>query len=745
MSVQRDLSVGAAPLDAPLPDEPPLRLQELDLRDGLFAGADLADADLSHATLAAADLRGAVLRGARLRRADLTLALLEGADLRGADLSGADLSGADLRGARLDGADLAGAELAWTRLQGARGLAPDVLLQARRGNPAGSVDATGESEPIAGVQAFRRGQAAHAAGQLGVAERHLKLALRWVPDSGAAWWALGAVQLDRGEPERAARCWRAALAGEPDADRARVDLAVLALATGDLAGARHDLATLTDRHPDAPWLALACAALANEDAAACVAALQVRVGDSPAVRWFRAAPQRSVVRPAPVERVRFDDPAWDAAERADLEAVLQQRRQTDWVWHGAIGRALQIGALDLAFRAEQRLQAIAPDQRLWGLELKHLDVTAHAFEALVYTRVGGLGAVQSVRWVALGAHGPTARIESATVGDGGRHVTWGKRWHGASRPPASVAYTHRAAQCVQALGLPTGLPLHDAAGADALPFAGDLLCLYTDLGGVPVAEHDLDVGLAERIGAWLGRMHRGTAHLALGPRPRAGLRTGTRTLRAADPAAAWRQALAADPVSLALFDRHPLGPRLLPLLQATARRLRGVLPGCVPGLVHGDLGPGNIIRLDGDARSGAAGGLGGLGVVDWDLCDLDVVVFDLARCLDLWTVRWPAEAGLPVEVRDAAFCGLVRGYASERPLLRAERAALPVLVAASRVDLDATVLPMCAGLEPEVADPVLARQLTRLSRAAAGAPELAERLREALDGAAGVAVLRSGD
>jgi hypothetical protein len=46
-------------------------------------------------------------------------------------------------------------------------------------------------------------------------------------------------------------------------------------------------------------------------------------------------------------------------------------------------------------------------------------------------------------------------------------------------------------------------------------------------------------------------------------------------------------------------------------------------------------------------------------------------------------------------------------------------------VAASRVDLDAGVLPVCVRLEGEVLEPVLARGVVRLARAVAGAAELA--------------------
>lgn len=101
----------------------------LDLRDTIFAGADLIGANLSYANLGGADLRGADLRGAILRgvdlrgailsKADLRRAILSGATLSEADVSGAYLSEADLRGAALNRADLHGATLYKANLRGA--------------------------------------------------------------------------------------------------------------------------------------------------------------------------------------------------------------------------------------------------------------------------------------------------------------------------------------------------------------------------------------------------------------------------------------------------------------------------------------------------------------------------------------------------------------------------------------------------------------------------------------------------
>ena len=133
------------------------------------------------------------------------------------------------------------------------------------------------------------------------------------------------------------------------------------------------------------------------------------------------------------------------------------------------------------------------------------------------------------------------------------------------------------------------------------------------------------------------------------------------------------------------------------------------------GLCHGDFGAGNVLF---DGEDG--------GVIDWELCDRDLWVWDLARCIDRLGVHW--SLGRPVELRANVVEALVSAYDSFNPLNDAERMALPLLVAASRVDLDASVTPLCAPIEPESVEPIIARSVRRLHRGAAGFPELHDAL-----------------
>lgn len=708
-----------APLAAAQPGDDPLDLREIDLREGLFAGADLSDAELGHARLTMADLSGANLRGARLGGADLALVDLRGADLSGADLSGADLSGADLRDACVTGADFDDTELAFANVRGARGLPEAVAVRpTKQGIVQGTTTAAGE--PVAAMRAFERGRLAHAQGRLGEAERHYRQALAWVPESDAARYAMGCVALERKDPAAARRWWQAALDQHDGADRARLELAVLALWRSDLTEARRLLNGGDGAGEDGPpartaaacEAALACLAGQLPDAQArsqAVSALQEVLGDCPSVRWFNAEATSEPRHRQPDTAARVADEAWVLDERTDLAALTRGDEQPAWVWHGAVARAISIGAMDLAALAEQRLTRVAPEHRLWSLELRQLDRTGEAFEALVRTRHRALGAIRSVRWMAIGAHGPTARIDCESG------VFFGKRYLAVSRPAASVAFTHRLTQAMADHGVRVPLPIPDAAGQTTMAFADDLLALYPDMGGRSVADDDIDTEQAALLGSQLAAIHNAGQEVAGGPgRPRRGVRAGSRIVRHRSPDAAFEAWLATHRATAAAFEHHAQKRRIMSLLRAVGRRLQSVVHRCAITICHGDFGPGNVLLTpDGPPA-----------VIDWDLADCDLAAWDLARTIDRVAVRWPDVPGEPTEIRLPIAAAIMAGYESRRTLHALERSAVPILVAASRVDLDATVLGICTPVQEDIAEPLLDRVATRLARAAAGMPEL---------------------
>lgn len=691
-------AIATAPLGPVHAEGGPLKLREANLWRGQLAGADLRDADLQRCSLVLADLSGADLRGARLTNCDLGLADLRGADLRGADLHAADLTGADLRGARLDGADTSDVELAGAQIDGAVG-APDAWLQLPRLGDRVAYALDNNGEPQQARRAFERSQRAWQQGRFFAAERHLQQARAWLGDSDLVDWHLGALALELHDPFAALEHWQRAVATHDRADRARLDLALLLLASDQREAA---VAALNVEKP--LWFADIAAQLRQGADDAAITLVIAKLGTTPGLKWLR--------RPAPRQpvAVRDDHAEAMAAERANLVETLADPRQPAWVWHAAIARALAIGDLELAQRADQRLLAVAPDHRLWGLQLRQLDVTAQAFTELARTRAPTVGTPQRLRWVALGAHGPTARLSCND------QEFYAKRYDGTTRPVPSVAYTHRIARALADRGLHVPVAMGDASGDDIMVFGNDLLALYPNVGGQPLDSGDLDEAGARAIGTVLAQVHL-LGHDLAGPgRPRGGLRSGSRIVRSGQARAMWLAWLGRDPVCIAEFQRFTHSDLLLDLLECTARRLASVALDCPVGLTHGDCAGGNVLR-----RAD-----GGVAVVDWDLCDADLLVWDLARSLDLVGVQWPEEAHQPAELRPMLLRALLSGYQAVRPLRAAERLALPVLVAASRVDLDAAVLPLCVRFEPDLGTAIWQKQLARLARGAAGAPELAE-------------------
>ena len=103
-------------------------------------------------------------------------------------------------------------------------------------------------------------------------------------------------------------------------------------------------------------------------------------------------------------------------------------------------------------------------------------------------------------------------------------------------------------------------------------------------------------------------------------------------------------------------------------------RLGGILaawpaPGALPvGQIHADLFPDNVFFLADQAGQPVVSGL-----IDFYFACTDLLAYDVAVCLNAWCFE--ADGGYNVTKAAA----LVRGYQAVRPLLRAEREAMPVL------------------------------------------------------------------
>ena len=105
-------------------------------------------------------------------------------------------------------------------------------------------------------------------------------------------------------------------------------------------------------------------------------------------------------------------------------------------------------------------------------------------------------------------------------------------------------------------------------------------------------------------------------------------------------------------------------PGLGAQLSAALDRILAAWPADLPrGHIHADLFPDNVFFLDGQLS----------GLIDFYFAATDLFAYDLAVCLNAWCF----EPDLSFNVTKAR--AMLRAYAARRPLLAAERAALPVL------------------------------------------------------------------
>ena len=99
-------------------------------------------------------------------------------------------------------------------------------------------------------------------------------------------------------------------------------------------------------------------------------------------------------------------------------------------------------------------------------------------------------------------------------------------------------------------------------------------------------------------------------------------------------------------------------------LQAALTRILAAWPGGLPvGHIHADLFPDNVFFLDGRLS----------GLIDFYFAATDILAYDLAVCLNAWCF----EPDYSLNVTKAR--AMLLAYQATRPLLAAERAALPVL------------------------------------------------------------------
>jgi homoserine kinase type II len=117
-------------------------------------------------------------------------------------------------------------------------------------------------------------------------------------------------------------------------------------------------------------------------------------------------------------------------------------------------------------------------------------------------------------------------------------------------------------------------------------------------------------------------------------------------------------------------DGEAVQPGLIAELDAALASILAGWPaiGVLPmGQIHADLFPDNVFFLEEDGRPRVSG------LIDFYFACTDLLAYDVAVCLNAWCF----EADRSFNVTKAR--AILRGYESLRPLLPAERAALPVL------------------------------------------------------------------
>ncbi len=199
-------------------------------------------------------------------------------------------------------------------------------------------------------------------------------------------------------------------------------------------------------------------------------------------------------------------------------------------------------------------------------------------------------------------------------------------------------------------GCPVPRTIHNAQGALYTMVGDKAVALIEFLPGVSVSVPT--VGQARAAGAELARLHRAAsdfpAHRANGM----GI-------------AEWhRLAQACGPDGLAAID-----PTLAALVAQDLPRIAAAWPTDLPRtVIHADLFPDNVLVL-GDRITG---------LIDFYFACNDIAAYDVAITHLAWC--WDTRTGA---LRDDLSRALLAGYAAERPLSAAERAALPLLAQAA--------------------------------------------------------------
>lgn len=195
-------------------------------------------------------------------------------------------------------------------------------------------------------------------------------------------------------------------------------------------------------------------------------------------------------------------------------------------------------------------------------------------------------------------------------------------------------------------GCPVPATIHDRSGAPFRLHEGKAVALIEFLSGVSVSEPT--PGQARAVGEALARLHLASADFAmartndLGP-------------------AGWRRLID----GCGSGGLHTIDPALAPLVETELADLVAHWPDTLPrSVIHADLFPDNVLMLDDRV----------CGLIDFYFSCTDITAYDVAVTHAAWCFDATGTQFAP-----AVSAALLAGYDAVRPLLPAERSALPLL------------------------------------------------------------------
>ena len=257
----------------------------------------------------------------------------------------------------------------------------------------------------------------------------------------------------------------------------------------------------------------------------------------------------------------------------------------------------------------------------------------------------GLGELKLYKGIAEGVSNSNFIVETLRPGSttNDRHIVtiYEARTEVAELPFFLGLMDHLAAK-----GCPVPATIHDTSGRAFRDYHGKALAFIEFLSGFTVSHPR--PGQARAVGVALAQMHVAAQDFA-----------GTRA-NTMGPAEWARLLGACGSAGLASID-----PELEHLVARELPAITASWPADLPrGIIHADLFPDNVL-MDGDTVTG---------LIDFYFACTDLLAFDLAVTHAAWCFDAKGE-----NFDAAVSASLIAGYESVRPLLPAERAALPLL------------------------------------------------------------------